>query len=160
MRVKDVFSAFPRKLKPGKADLHCRRHGENGGRSSGLSAGQAAKMAARACRMRLYRDGNLFPRKRRIPTFEGYAAPWRDWGACGRLKNQKVRKGATQAHADTCRKTVKNHILPASGKHGRTRSPPRALTTGLPVFSIPRCNPDKNKYVYLAYILSFSISCK
>jgi integrase len=66
--------------------------------------------------MRLYREGNLFPNKRYIPTFGEYAAPWWDWNTCEYLKNQKSRKDITQTYADNCRKVVKNQILPYFGK--------------------------------------------
>jgi hypothetical protein len=66
--------------------------------------------------MRLYREGNLFPEKRYIPTFGEYAAPWWDWDTCEYLKNQKSRKDITQTYADNCRKMVKNQILPYFGK--------------------------------------------
>jgi site-specific recombinase XerD len=66
--------------------------------------------------MRLYREGNLFPRKQHIPTFGEYAADWWDWDTCEYLKNQKGRKDITQAYADNCRKMVKNQILPYFGK--------------------------------------------
>jgi integrase len=116
MRVKDVFSVFPRKLKSGKVVFYYQCYDENSNRSSGLSTGQVTKTAARAYCMRLYRDGNLFPKKQYISTFEEYAAPWWDWDICEYLKNQKGRKDITQAYADNCRKMGKNQIIPWFGK--------------------------------------------
>ena len=116
MRVKDVFSVFPRKLASGKVVFYYQCYDENGNRSSGLSTGQMTKTAARAYCMRLYREGSLFPHKRHIPTFEEYARNWWDWDSCEYLKNQKGRKDITKAYADNCRKMVKNQIIPCFGK--------------------------------------------
>jgi hypothetical protein len=116
MRVKDVFSVFPRKLVSGKVVFYYQCYDENGNRSSGLSTGQMTKTAARAYCMRLYREGNLFPHKQHIPTFEEYAGNWWDWETCEYLKNQKGRKDITRAYADNCRKMVKNQIIPCFGK--------------------------------------------
>jgi hypothetical protein len=43
MRVKDVFSVFPRKLKSGKVVFYYQCYDENGNCSSGLSTGQVTK---------------------------------------------------------------------------------------------------------------------
>ncbi|MDR1596956.1 MAG: hypothetical protein LBR99_04550 [Treponema sp.] len=61
MRVKDIFSVFPRKLRFGKVVFYYQCYDESGNRSSGLSTGQITKTAARVYCMRLYREGNLFP---------------------------------------------------------------------------------------------------
>jgi hypothetical protein len=91
MREKDVFSVFPRKLRSGKVVFYYQCYDENGNRSSGLSTGQVTKTAARVYCMRLYREGNLFPHKRHIPTFEEYAAP----GGIGKLATiSRTRKAA------------------------------------------------------------------
>jgi hypothetical protein len=66
------------------------------------------KTAARAYRMGIYREGNLFPHKQHIPTFEEYADDWWDWDTCEYLKSQKVRKDITRSYADNCRKMMKN----------------------------------------------------
>jgi hypothetical protein len=88
MRVKDIFSVFPRKLNLGKVVFYYQCYDDNGNRSSGLSTGQVTKTAARAYCMKLYRDGNF----------------------------QKGRKDITKAYADNCRKMTKNQILPYFGK--------------------------------------------
>jgi len=116
MRVKEAFSLFPRKLKSGKVVFYYQCYDESGNRSSGLSTGQTTKTAARAYCMRLYREGNLFPVKQYIPTFEEYAHNWWDWDACEYLKNQKGRKDITKAYADNCKAMVRNQILPFFGK--------------------------------------------
>jgi integrase len=66
--------------------------------------------------MRLYRDGNLFPIKQHIPTFEEYSKSWWDWDTCEYLRNQKGRKDITRAYADNCRAMVRNQMLPFFGK--------------------------------------------
>ena len=116
MRVKEAFSVFPRKLKSGKVVFYYQCYDVNGNRSSGLSTGQTTKTTARAYCMRLYRDGNLFPIKQHVPTFEEYAQDWWDWDTCEYLKNQKGRKDITKSYANGCKAMVKNQILPFFGK--------------------------------------------
>jgi integrase len=116
MRIMDVFSVFPRKLASGKVVFYYQCYDDNGNRSSGLSTGQVTKTAARAYCMRLYREGNLFPHKQYIPTFEEYAQNWWVWDTCEYLKNQMGRKDITRAYADNCRKMVRNQINPYFGK--------------------------------------------
>ena len=116
MRVKEAFSLFPRKLRSGRVVFYYQCYDEMGNRSSGLSTGQTTKTTARAYCMRLYREGSLFPVKKRIPTFEEFAMGWWDWETCEYLKNQKGRKDITKSYADSCKAMVRNQILPFFGE--------------------------------------------
>jgi site-specific recombinase XerD len=65
--------------------------------------------------MKLYREGNLIPKKK-VPTFEEYAKGWWDFGTCEYLRWRTMRKEITESTAALFKSNMDRHITPYFGK--------------------------------------------
>jgi integrase len=115
MRAKAVFCVFPRKLPGGRVVYYYQCYDNAGKRLHGHSTGESTKTAAVAYCMKLYREGNLVPKKK-VPTFEEYARGWWDFGTCGYLRWRTMRKEITESTAALFKSNTDLHITPYFGK--------------------------------------------
>jgi integrase len=115
MRAKAVFCVFPRKMPGGKAVYYYQCYDNDGRRLNGHSTGQITRTAAVAYCMKLYREGNLVPKKK-VPTFEEYAKGWWDFETCGYLRWRTMRKEITVSTAALFKSNTDLHITPYFGK--------------------------------------------
>jgi integrase len=65
--------------------------------------------------MKLYREGNLVPKKK-VPTFEEYAKDWWDFKTCGYLRWRTMRKEITESTVALFKSNTDLHITPCFGK--------------------------------------------
>jgi integrase len=115
MRAKAVFCVFPRKLPGGRAVFYYQCYDSNGKRLHGHSTGQSTKTAAVAYCMKLYREGNLIPKKK-VPIFEEYARGWWDFQTCGYLRWRTMRKEITESTVALFKSNTDLHITPYFGR--------------------------------------------
>jgi integrase len=117
MRVKDVFTVYPRRMKSGKVVFYYQCYDEDGRRVCGHSTGETTKTAARARCMRLFREGKLVPGKqKKVLTFGEFAQGWWEWESCPYLKRRMARRPITRRYAEKAKRNMNNHILPYFGK--------------------------------------------
>jgi integrase len=115
MRSKAVFCVFPRKLPGGTVVYYYQCYDANGKRLNGHSTGLRNKTAAAAYCMKLYREGNLIPKKK-VPAFEEYAKGWWDFETCAYLRWRTMRKEITESTAALFKSNMDLHIIPCFGK--------------------------------------------
>jgi integrase len=133
MRAKAVFCVFPRKLPGGKAVYYYQCYDHSGKRMNGHSTGQSTKTGAVAYCMKLYREGNLIPKKR-VPTFEEYAQGWWDFETCGYLRWRTMRKEITESTAALFKSNMDLHIKPYFDKMKLDAITEQDIETWLAVF--------------------------
>ena len=118
MRVKDIFTVYPRRMSSGGVVFYYQTYDEQGRRICGHSTGETTKTAARAYCMALFRDGKLLPGKqpKKALTFGEFARGWWEWETCPYLKRRMARRPITRRYADRAKRNMNNHILPYFGK--------------------------------------------
>ena len=109
MRVKDIFTLFPRKLASGRRVFYYQCYDEKGKRQNGKSTGLCKRTEAMAYCMKLYKDGLLIPEKK-APTFAEFSAGWWDTDTCRYLKWRQLRDPISQSSMYIYRKNFENHI--------------------------------------------------
>ena len=107
---------YKRTMTSGRQVYYYMTYDETGKRVCGHSTGKLTKTEARNYCHRLLREGRLVPDKVKVPTFEEFAKGWWEWGTCPYLLRRQARRAMTQAYADSCKSTLKNHLLPRWGK--------------------------------------------
>jgi integrase len=108
MRVKDIFTVYPRKLK-NVTVYYYQCYDKNGKRINGHSTGQVTRTAAKAYCTNLYREGNLIPKEKGM-TFGEYAVGWWDLKTCKYLEWRQLEDPLTQSTIDVYRETLEGHI--------------------------------------------------
>jgi integrase len=117
MRVKDIFTVYPRRMRSGQVVFYYQCYDEQGRRVCAHSTGETTKTAARTYCMKLFREGKLLPREqKKVQPFAEYAQGWWEWETCPYLKRRMARRPITRRYAEKAKRNMNNHILPYFGK--------------------------------------------
>ena len=116
MKIRNDFTLFYRVVPSGKRVVYYYAYDENGRRLHGRSTGETTMTAARVKCNRLFKAGDLVPKKDYVPTFAEYAKGWWDWDVCEYLRKRRKRHALTRGYADVSKKYLENVILPYFGK--------------------------------------------
>ena len=109
MRIKDVFTVFPRKLPSGQNVFYYQCYDSKGKRQWAKSTGLSKRTEAVAFCMKLFRDGLLIPEKK-LPTFAEYACGWWDIDTCRYLKWRQLHNPLTDSTIRLHKMRFHNHI--------------------------------------------------
>jgi integrase len=115
MRIKAIFTLFPRKMPSGRIVFYFQCYDENGARQNGRSTGCSKKTEATAYCMRLYREGALVPRKRAM-TFAEYAEGWWDIKTCKYLEWRQLSDPLSEGTIDMNKANTGNYLKGFFGK--------------------------------------------
>jgi integrase len=116
MRLREAFSLYKRKTPCGRTVYYFQTYDAHGRRTCGHSTGQSTKTGAREYCNKLLREGLLLPKQKKVPTFAEYAVGWWDFETCEYLHWRQGHKKMSRNYAQTSRRVVENHLIPAFGK--------------------------------------------
>jgi len=116
MRYREPFCVYPRTLNSGKVVYYYQTYDPEGNRTPGRSTGALKARDARVYCMKLYREGTLGLREKRIPTMAEYSVGWWDPKTCEYLRRRQARRIMSDSYARLGRGILERDILPFFGK--------------------------------------------
>jgi integrase len=109
MRIREVFTVFPRSLKSGIMVYYYQTYDAEGKRQNARSTGKTLKTEAKAFCMKLFKEGLLIP-EQKAPTFAEFSEGWWVVETCDYLKWRQLHNPITEATISMHKGYFENHI--------------------------------------------------
>jgi hypothetical protein len=130
MRVKAIFSLFPRTLASGKVVFYYQCYDAKGKRQYAKSTGFTKKTEANTYCIGLFRDGMLIP-EQKAPTFAEFSAGWWDLETCRYLKWRQLHEPITISTVNLHKHGFEKHIKDYFAKYRLDEITPNVIENWL-----------------------------
>jgi len=115
MKIHNDFTLYFRVVPSGKRVVYYYTYDAKGIRTHGRSTGETTLTAARRKCNRLFKDGELAVKKRRVPTFAEFANGWWEEKTCPYLQKRLKRVNLTKSYLTRARQCTEKVLVPFFG---------------------------------------------